>query len=306
MANPMVMLNMDGNGISKVPLKTQANIFGAPLDVLWISNNGAISFNSLNDNNLDSVTSNMVFAALWGTASDGSVPSSGKVFYRSVTAAADLAELTADINLSSDVQSIGNDFSCDSAFQLTYKNVLNPLNSDEKNQYQMSICRGTFGNSSVEKIITIFNYHLMEWVPDGAELGIFAAADESEHCHAHLKDENQNLVTVGDLSTGSNIGEPGKWIMIHSTDLECQDLFETECPEVEEGSRASMSGFMGTLGNNDPDNWEFYAVHQCIPGHHISANVDSRIAVCEYDPDYYDARWSEAAPTCVGKLKSKI
>ena len=49
------VMNMDGNGISKVPLSSTANIFNVNKDVLWFSNSGAISFNALDDNNLESL-----------------------------------------------------------------------------------------------------------------------------------------------------------------------------------------------------------------------------------------------------------
>jgi hypothetical protein len=302
-SNGDAVFNMDGNGISKVPLKETANIFQAPLDVLWISNNGAISFYSVDDNELESLKSNFVVAPLWGTASDGSVPTSGKVFYRTV-GSSDFQAIADDINLNADVQSLSdngtNAFRVTSAFQATYKNVINPLNTNEKNQYQVIVANGQFGNTSTQKTVVVFNYHMMEWVPDSdTKMGIFAAADEVEQCHAHLKDENDNLVAVGDLATGSNIGEPGKWIMVHNTDLECQDKFETECPVVDEGSRADTFGLMNTMGSSDPDKWTFYAHHVCIPGHQVSPVQNSVIATCEYDPDYYDARWNAPAPTCV-------
>merc|ERR1712110_279461 len=249
------------------------------MDVLWVSNNGAISFNAVDDDNLESISSNFVIAPLWGSASDGSVPSSGKVFYRTLSNSADKQEIADDINQNENMQSLGS-FNVHDAFMATYKNVQNPLNSDQKNQYQVVVAKGTIGNSATEKTVVVFNYHMLDWVPDSANLGIFAAADESERCHAHLKDDNNNLVTTADLLTGSNVESPGKWVMIHSTDVECQDMFETECPVAEQGSRATLSGMMSLMGNDNPDNWEFYAFHQCIPGHEVAANIDTVRATC--------------------------
>ena len=63
---------------------------------------------------------------------------------------------------------------------------------------------------------------------------------------------------------------------------------------------------MSTMGSESPDNWQFYALHECIPGHEITTDVDSLISTCVYDADYYDARWQYEAPTCVGKQKIDI
>lgn len=294
------VMNMDGNGISKVPLSSTANIFNVNKDVLWFSNSGAISFNALDDNNLESLKENFVVAPMWGTGSDGSVPSSGKVFYRTVSAVGDLSDLQTDINKSTDMQSIGQ-FQISDAFIATYKNVINPLNSDQRNQYQVVIARGMIAGTVQEKTVIIFNYHMMEWLPDTSNIGVFAAAAENEQCHTFL---DQNLA-MENLAVGSNINEPGKWIMIHTTDLECIDKFETECPEPEAGTRASYSGMMSTMGSESPDNWQFYALHECIPGHEITTDVDSLISTCVYDADYYDARWQYEAPTCVDENARK-
>lgn len=296
-SNGDVVLNMDGNGISKVPLKNTANIFGADKDVLWVSNNGAISFNTLDDSNLETLTENFVVAPLWGASNDNSVPTSGKVFYRTVSDQSVLSAIETDINLSSDMQSFGS-FNVNTAFMATYKNVVNPLNSVQKNQYQVVIASGFIQGTVSEKTIVIFNYHLMEWYPDNANVGIFAAAAESEQCHAFL-DENLALT---DLGVGSNIGEAGKWLLIHERDLECIDTFETECPLAEEGTRATLSGMMSLMGSENPDDWEFYAFHTCIPGHAVQKNQNTVTSACLYDSDYYDARWQQEPPTCIGKL----
>ena len=233
---------------------------------------------------------------MWGTASDGSVPSVGKVFYRTVSATGDLSDLQTDINKSTDMQSIGQ-FQISDAFMATYKNVINPLNTDQRNQYQVVVARGMIAGTVQEKTVIIFNYHLMEWLPDNSNIGVFAAAAENEQCHTFL---DQNMA-IENLAVGSNINEPGKWIMIHTTDLECIDKFETECPEPEAGTRASFSGMMSTMGSESPDNWQFYALHECIPGHVITSETDTLISTCVYDADYYDARWQYEAPTCVGE-----
>ena len=54
--------------------------------------------------------------------------------------------------------------------------------------------------------------------------------------------------------------------------------------------------------DNTEDNWIFYAKHQCIPGFKIDKQTNYRTSTCEYDADYYDARWSSESPTCIGKF----
>ena len=58
----------------------------------------------------------------------------------------------------------------------TYKNVINPLNTDQRNQYQVVVARGMIAGTVQEKTVIIFNYHLMEWLPDNSNIGVFAAA----------------------------------------------------------------------------------------------------------------------------------
>ena len=81
---------------------------------------------------------NFVVAPMWGTASDGSVPSRGRVFYRERVRMDDqvLFELQADINKSTDMQSIG-EFEISNAFMATFSNIENPLDNTQLNQYQV-------------------------------------------------------------------------------------------------------------------------------------------------------------------------
>lgn len=292
-SNGDVVVTLDGNGVSKVPLKTTANIFTADKDVLWVSNNGAISFNVVEDTSLESLKQNFVIAPLWGTAADGSVPSNGKVFYRTVNDANTLTELQEDINKSSDMQILGN-FNANEAFMVTYKNIINPMNSEEKNTYQVAVVKGQMVDSIDEKTVVMYNYHSLQWTPDSANIGVFAAADESEQCHSFLK--NYDLATLED---GSNIGENGKYIMIHTRDLECIDRFETECDVPVEGTRATLTGMMSLMFSEDPETWEFYVYHNCIPDHAVEQGKTSVLSSCVYDADYYDSRWQADAPTCI-------
>ena len=59
---------LDGSGQTKIPLASNADIFGVSTDILWFQNNGAISFESTTDSSPDSVARNLVVASLWGTS----------------------------------------------------------------------------------------------------------------------------------------------------------------------------------------------------------------------------------------------
>ena len=93
----------------------------------------------------------------------------------------------------------------------------------------MVVASGMESGSVTTKTVVIFNYHNIEWLPATGTIGIFAAAKESEQCHSFMNGENPNL---SDLVLGSNIGETGKWVQVHQQNMECRDLFETECPTV--------------------------------------------------------------------------
>ena len=80
----------------------------------------------------------MIIAPFWGASSDGTIPSQGKVFYRDVTNSAHLTDIQADINKAAEFD--GTTFIVNDAFQATFKNIKNPLNSEQDNNYQVCGC----------------------------------------------------------------------------------------------------------------------------------------------------------------------
>jgi len=288
------VVGMDSNHIVKVPLNTEASLFGMSKDILWISNNGAVSVNSLDATDGDDVMNNVVFAPLWGTSGGGLKPSDGKLFYRVVN---DRENDGAFSQINFDISVKSPSFQLDSALLVTFKNSINPMDAQMRNNYQLVVAKGSANGVTQNHVI--FNYHQMDWVPDDVEFGIFAALKETQHCGKTL-----NLPTTPDeLRLGSNIDTAtdltkGKWIMSFGSDLECeQSRFRTECPVPTDGSNSNYRGML-TL-NNDDENWLFYAQHDCIPGFRIDKNTSYRTSTCEYDADYYDARWSSDSPTCI-------
>ena len=55
--------------------------------------------------------------------------------------------------------------------------------------------------------------------------------------------------------------------------------------------------------DDDLQNWNFYARHECIPGYNLLADREKNhmILACDYDADYYDSHWSSEPPTCISK-----
>ena len=218
------VVSMDSTHIVKVPLNENAELFGMSRDILWVSNNGAVSIDTLDTNDDEDISNNLVFAPLWGTSSAGDKPSNGKVFYRVISDSSDEAwnEIGIDLDL------VSSDFLLTSALMVTFKNVINPMASDEKNNYQMIVAKGS-ANGTIQNHV-IFNYHQMTWMPDDVTFGVFAALKETQQCGRSLNMPS----TAEELKEGSNFTPPqkGKWVISFGSDLECDsERFRTECPE---------------------------------------------------------------------------
>jgi len=153
------VVSMDSTHIVKVPLNQNAELFGMSKDILWVSNNGAVSIDTLDTNDDDDISNNLVFAPLWGTSSSGDKPSNGKVFYRVMSDSSDGAwgEIGAHIG------EVSSGFQLSSALMVTFKNVINPMASEEKNNYQMIVAKGS-ANGTIQNHV-IFNYHQCRGFP---------------------------------------------------------------------------------------------------------------------------------------------
>lgn len=112
-------------------------------------------------------------------------------------------------------------------------------------------------------------------------------------------------VLVNSLSSDSNCGHSGSWVIaVPKSGIECNQQFETECPEPTQGDRATWTGIMKTDSSSDSTQWVFEAHHHCLPKHSISRNHRTSIIQCLYDADYYDSRWSIEPPSCQGNTLS--
>ena len=213
---------MDSTHIVKVPLNSNAELFGMSKDILWVSNNGAVSIDSLDTNDDDDIMNNLVFAPMWGTSSSGDKPTIGKIFYRVMD-----SQDAAWGEVGAHLDGVQSGFQLNSAFMITFKNVINPMASDEKNNYQMVIAKGSANGTSQNHVI--FNYHQLQWVPDDVTFGVFAALKETQQCGHQMP----NMPTTPDeLKDGTNMGQKGKWVMSFGSNLECDSQrFRTECPE---------------------------------------------------------------------------
>jgi len=285
---------LDSTVQTKVPLASNADIFGVPTDILWFHNNGAFSCESVTDSSPDSVARNLVVASLWGTSgSDALSPIDGKIFFRNVASTdGAYADIKADIEASTEAN--GESVNLQDVFLVTYKNIINPADSSQQNTYQTVVATGLIGSSASTKYFVVHNFATMAWKPDFANIGVYAANEEAEQCHSELSLPSG----LANLENDSNIGQNGKYVQVFSQGLECTSKFETLCPVHQEGSRATSSGMLAFKGLKDSTQWDFYVSYECDPQFEISAGVEVLSSVCRYDPDYYDSRWSAEAPTC--------
>ena len=76
-------------------------------------------------------------------------------------------------------------FNAEEAFLIDFKNIANPKNSEERNNFQIFYVAGKKGESAI-----IYNYWNISWYPEEAEAGVFAGRKESEQCHFGFKYHN--------------------------------------------------------------------------------------------------------------------
>lgn len=267
----------------KIPIN-KFPFVGIDSSVMWFSYSGAISFD--NTNGISAATgieNNLVIAPLW---SKSNIPPSGQIVWKVVDNKIALSRLDTHIN----GHYAYEDFKADRAFSVDYKNVANPMDTSEKNNYQMFYVIDANGDAA-----TIYNYYNMAWMPEDVEIGIFAGRKESEQCHSGFVIPTD----VNSLSSDSNCGHSGSWVIaVPKSGIECNQQFETECPEPTQGDRATWTGIMKTDSSSDSTQWVFEAHHHCLPKHSISRNHRTSIIQCLYDADYYDSRWSIEPPSC--------
>jgi hypothetical protein len=276
-----------GNTMEKVPLNEPIEILGVEKSVLWLSGNGAVSFEALPDGGTPSdIVKNIVFAPMWGDY----VANIGKIQYRAESDTSTLGDVEEHAKAHPDTP---NSWSIKSALVVTWKNIVNPTNSEEKNQYQLAIAQGTSGQN-----VLIFNYHRLDWSPD-ADVGIFGGIDETESCHTYMNSTGLDVSIAADTS---NVGIPGVWVYplgADGTSFQCEQKFTTECEEPQTMTTVEAKGHMDTNGAEDPEEWSMYNEYKCNPQFEISDGIDSLIAHCRYDPDYYDSRWDNDSPNCI-------
>ena len=287
-----------GKKHTKVRMNQKAEFLGMQTDSFWLLANGALSLEPADlTYDPDDITNNIIFGMMWGSNTN-TYPSNVKAYYR----VEHNPQSTAGLQINSHINFWSPTFRLKSATVFTMKNVVNPLNTSQKNFFQFVIAYGRSGNKMETHII--WHFHKMKWVPENPEFGVFVGLKENEKCFVRLRDENGNFVenmTPNKLVMGSNIAKGkefrGRWRLSFEDDLRCDaGHFETACPEPQAGNNADFLGMVAL--DTDPAKWLFYAHHQCIPDHGISKNETYITAACEYDADYYDSRWSIDPPTC--------
>lgn len=273
-------VSVDESGMAKIALNANANFFGVSSNILWVNFNGAISLNSLDDNSPDGFTKNVVLAGMWDTS--GTMPNKGKVFYRVLGSGefggADFDDARAQLPAGYCASG------CDTTM-FTFKNIQNPMNSDQINTYQLIVTSDGASNH------VVYNYHSVTYQPSSGTVGVYAAIQEGERCSTQLYDASSWAFT-------------GMTAQSFGSDLECATDFETECPEPLPGTNAISKGSL-VMGSSNPDDWQFVNRYECIPDFQINKNTNFVSATCTYDADYYDARWNNDAPTCVDMSAQK-
>jgi len=247
----------DDGDLQKIPLQSEATIFGMTVDRLWISSHGIISLENidLDTNGLDDFDKNMILAPMWSSRAD--ILGQSKIFHR-VEAACNGANC--------------NSCNGDSCIIITFKNVVTTSDAENKNTFQV-VVQSNGGDTTV----TFNGLDDLNWQPQGGFQTLIRAADkESERC-------------------GYDFSSDSKQFPNH--DLECGE-FETECPTLPEGTSSSSTGFMSFEESSNPEDWKFYAEYNCIPGFQMDNGASTLHTMCEYDADYYDARWTNEPPQC--------
>lgn len=257
-------------------------IYGIETDALWMSYSGAISLDHTNDVKVhEGIQDNLIISAMWGPSAP---PMSGKINVKVVKNEAALSKISSIIN--SNVEF--NNFTAKRVLAVDYKNIQNPADSREVNSFQMF-----YAIDDDDEGALIFNYHNVTWMPEDAEVGVFAGKHEYQQCNYGFD------VEVEELSSKSNCENVGIWVLPASkSGLQCNQHFETECPEAPEGHRSTHKSFMRTEGSTDSDKWVWQTKYTCLPRHQLSRTQSSITAECLYDADYYDSRWSHEPPTC--------
>ena len=160
------------------------------------------------------------------------------------------------------------------------KRAFRKRDKDQINTYQLIVTSDGASNH------VVYNYHSVTYSPSSGTVGVYAAIQEGERCSTQFYD-------------ASNWTFSGITAQSFGSDLECATDFETECPEPLPGTNAVSKGSL-VMGSSNPDDWQFVNRYECIPDFQINKNTNFVSATCTYDADYYDARWNNDAPTCVG------
>lgn len=271
----------------QVSLGFYLSLFGTgSVNELFVSSYGAVSYSSLGqDVKVGDFDDNIVLAPYWIPSSSGSCQH--EVFTSSDSAYFAVAE--------SDISSyMGESFSATDAFLVTWTDVVSAADSNDQATFQ-----AFFLTDGVNAFV-VYNYDKIEFTEavdsEPAEAGIFVSADNTDRCWRRVNDTATNVYDSDALTTTSNCGNSGHWVMRLDDILTCTSDFQTACGDKDqEGQWTTQQGHFVHDAN-----WDFFTRYTCIgEGLEISPNVTTKDSYCVYDSDYYDSKWScDEAPVC--------
>lgn len=272
----------------QVSLGFYLSLFGTgSVNELYVSSYGAVSYSSLaQDVKVGDFDDNIVLAPFW-------VPSISGQCQHEVFTSSDSSFFN---DAESDISSyIGESFSATDGFLVTWTDVVSEADSADKATFQ-----AFFLTDGVNSFV-VYNYDKIDFTQaldlEPAEAGIFVSADNTDRCWRRVNDTSSSDLDRDALTSTTNCGNPGHWVMRLDDILKCTSDFQTACGDKDvDGTWTTQQGYFVHDAN-----WDFFSRYTCVgEGLEIQPNVTHKDSYCVYDSDYYDSRWScEQAPECV-------
>jgi len=257
-------------------------LFGEAVDLMWLSRYGTISYDRMigSQTVMEDIDDNIVLSPYFLTSLGGKLK-----WERLSSPNSELTTASDDVN---SYDSTAN-FAATSGLLVTWENVKSAQDTALKNQFQAFLV--TDGVSSY----VIYNYDKIEFTQsiagDAPTVGAFAISEDQNTCLRVLN--TTATLDVDNLTSSSNCGTAGKWIMRLHEKLTCLDTFQTACgDEPQAGEWTVETGYF----ENTPEKWDFFVRYECKSGLEIAPNVTIEDSYCLYDPDYYESKWSCTDP----------
>lgn len=267
------------------------------VDKLYISNFGAVSYNSMgsSEDKIDEVKDNILIAPLFVKTS-GALATVKKEEIL-------IADVATSILAHPEYSSVS--FTPTNGLLITWEGVSQPADSSKTADFQMYIVTNGL------ETFAIFNYKTVEFTTvdsEDARAGVYVESEDVNICHHQLNstvhrdnagnyDNNNNLDL--DIVVGStNCGVVGRWVMRIGHAIPCVTLFESACGMSQEGEGAIKDPYFENKGpSGTGEAWDFFMHYTCQPTLIMDKDVNglavtTKDSYCLYDADYYTNQWS--------------